>query len=81
MINDAGQNGVIQRVDNTSFYLLLTEGGDANGNFNGLRPMQVEFATGLVRFNNGATVLHPADDDNSTRVVNSAWVKKKTDAA
>lgn len=81
MINDAGQNSVIQRIDNSSYYLLLTDTGDASGNFNGLRPLQVEFATGLVRLNNGATVLHPADDDNSTRVVNSAWVKKKTDAA
>lgn len=81
MINDLGQYGVIQRVDNTSYYLLLTDSGDASGNFNGLRPLQVEFATGLVRLNNGATVAAPGDDDNSTRVVTSAWVKKKTDAA
>lgn len=81
MINDLGQYGVIQRVDNTSYYLLLTDSGDASGNFNGLRPLQVEFATGLVRLNNGATVAAPGDDDNSTRIVNSAWVKKKTDAA
>ncbi|MGE1083114.1 phage tail protein [Pseudomonas shirazensis] len=81
MINDLGQYGVIQRVDNTSYYLLLTESGDASGNFNGLRPLQVEFATGLVRLNNGATVAAPGDDDNSARIVNSAWVKRKTDAA
>lgn len=81
IINDAGQYGVIQRVDNGSYYVLFTDTGDASGNFNAMRPLQIELATGLVRLNNGAMVAAPGDDDNGSRVVNSAWVKKKTDAA
>ena len=41
----------------------------------------MEMATGLIRLANGSTVGAPSDDDNSTRVVNSAWVKRKFDAA
>nr|WP_281211645.1 phage tail protein [Pseudomonas fulva] len=80
-INDAESYGLINRVDSGSFYMLLTDNGNPNGSFNALRPFQLDFATGLLRFAHGATVAAPADDDNSTRAVNSAWVKKKVDMA
>ncbi|WP_050577085.1 phage tail-collar fiber domain-containing protein [Pseudomonas parafulva] len=80
-INDAESYGLLNRVDNGSFYMLLTDNGNPNGSFNALRPFQLDFATGLLRFACGATVAAPTDDDNSTRAVNSAWVKKKVDMA
>ncbi|WP_347709412.1 tail fiber protein [Pseudomonas sp. 51_B] len=80
-INQAETYGLISRVDNTSYYLLVTDSGSPTGSYNALRPLQLDFATGQLRFNHGATVAAPADDDNSTRVVNSAWVKKKVDMA
>lgn len=80
-INQVETYGLISRVDNTSYYLLVTDAGNPTGGYNALRPLQLDFATGLVRFNHGITVAAPPDDDNSTRGVSSAWVKKKVDMA
>lgn len=81
LINNIESHGLIHRVDDFNYYMLVTENGSPNGSFNSLRPFQLELATGVVRFAHGATVAAPADDDSSTRAVNSAWVKKKFDMA
>lgn len=48
--------GVILRNDGGNFYILLTNNNDAQGSYNGLRPLIISDATGLVTFGNGATV-------------------------
>lgn len=40
--------GVIMRNDSSNFHLLMTNSGDADGNFNALRPFYVNLATGNV---------------------------------
>lgn len=45
--------GLILRNDGNNSYFLLTDSGDANGNFNSLRPFLINNATGRVSMNNG----------------------------
>ena len=73
--------GLIQRVDDNGYYLLLTDAGNATGNFNALRPLKVDLATGAVTMSHGTYVQSPADDDDSMQAVPSSWVKKKFDMA
>lgn len=80
-IHSLGSYGVIQRVDNGNFYYLVTDAGNASGNFNSLRPFQFNLATGAVTMSCGLSVLSPADDDNSSRAPTTLWVNKKVDMA
>ncbi len=80
-IHAAGNYGVIQRVDNSNYYILLTDAGNATGNFNSLRPFQINMATGAVIMSQGASVLSPPDDDNSSRAASTLWVNKKVQMA
>lgn len=80
-IHSLGNYGVIQRVDNANFYYLVTDAGNASGNFNSLRPFQFNLATGAVTMSCGLSVLSPADDDNSSRAPTTLWVNKKVDRA
>ncbi|WP_367615752.1 tail fiber protein [Pseudomonas promysalinigenes] len=80
-IHSLGNYGVIQRVDNSNFYYLVTDAGNASGNFNSLRPFQFNLATGAVTMSCGLSVLSPADDDNSSRAPTTLWVNKKVDMA
>lgn len=45
--------GLILRNDGNNSYFLLTDSGDANGNFNSLRPFLINNSTGRVSMNNG----------------------------
>lgn len=80
-IHNLGTYGVIQRVDNGNFYYLVTDAGNASGNFNSLRPFQFNLATGAVTMSCGLSVLSPADDDNSSRAPTTLWVNKKVEMA
>ncbi|MGN2381287.1 tail fiber protein [Pseudomonas juntendi] len=80
-IHNLGTYGVIQRVDNGNFYYLVTDAGNASGNFNSLRPFQFNLATGAVTMSCGVSVLSPADDDNSSRAPSTSWVNRKVDMA
>lgn len=80
-VNDIEAYGLIQRVDNGSYYMLLTDYGNPYGGWNALRPFQINLASGAVIMSQGASVLSPADDDVSNRVPNTAWVRRKVDAA
>lgn len=44
--------GVMLRNDNTSFYLLLTDSGNADGTWNTKRPLTVDLASGQVTLSN-----------------------------
>lgn len=66
--------GVIQRVDTSSYYLLVTNQGDALGTFNALRPFSFNLATGEVNMPHGAFVGAPAAGDRTNKVPSSAWV-------
>lgn len=80
-IHGTQRYGLIQRVDDNAYYLLLTDAGNSTGNFNALRPLKVDLATGAVTMSHGTYVQSPADDDDSTQAVPSSWVKKKFDMA
>lgn len=43
-VNDAGLFGLINRVDNANYYMLVTDSGDPYGNFNALRPFQLDLS-------------------------------------
>ncbi|HET6631503.1 MAG TPA: hypothetical protein VFG73_02190 [Rhodanobacteraceae bacterium] len=43
-----GSYGVIARKDSATFYLLLTNVGDVNGSWNGLRPFSISLSNGIV---------------------------------
>ena len=43
-----GAYGAIQHNDGSNFYLLATNANDQNGNFNGLRPLTINLASGTV---------------------------------
>lgn len=49
-------SGVQFRTDASTFYLMLTDSGDADGGFNALRPFYVTKATGLVSMGNGLSI-------------------------
>jgi len=51
-----GSYGVIHRNDGGAYWILLTNKGDQNGGFNGLRPFSIDLATGTVSMNNNAMI-------------------------
>ncbi|CAO3382995.1 beta strand repeat-containing protein [Azospirillum argentinense] len=53
--------GIIHRNDGGSYYLLLTNNNDANGTWNGLRPLRVALDTGGVYVGNGLGVAGGQD--------------------
>jgi hypothetical protein len=71
-VNTTSTNGVIHRVDGTSYYILLTDTGSPEGSFNSLRPFSINFATGLVTANLINTTT-PAVGDNTLRAPNTTW--------
>ncbi|MGY0830279.1 beta strand repeat-containing protein [Azospirillum argentinense] len=54
--NGATGVGVIHRNDGGNFWLLLTNNGDANGDWNTLRPFQMNLTSGQMTFGHGAIV-------------------------
>lgn len=52
----SGNYGFIMRNDGTSTYMLLTNSGDVNGQWNSLRPLTITNSNGLVAIGNGLTV-------------------------
>jgi hypothetical protein len=52
----AGNSGAFWRNDATNTYLLLTNAGDPNGSWNGLRPFYVTNGSGYVNMNQGLGV-------------------------
>lgn len=66
----SGNYSLLQYADGSNFYLLLTNSGDQDGSFNGLRPFSVNLASGFVTMQNGAAVYGGLTTDVST--VNSA---------
>jgi hypothetical protein len=46
------------RNDNMDFYILLTNAGNPDGGWNGLRPLQINLATGNTYIGKALTVLH-----------------------
>ncbi|WP_188263169.1 tail fiber domain-containing protein [Azospirillum tabaci] len=51
--------GVVHRHDGDSYYILLTNNGDANGIWNALRPFRLVLATGQVHIQTGLTLSTP----------------------
>lgn len=51
-----GNYGAIIRNDGGSLYFLLTDSGEQYGNFNSLRPLYINLATGLVNMNEGVKI-------------------------
>jgi hypothetical protein len=77
-----GGIGTILRRDGGSFYVMMTNNGDADGAQNALRPITVTLATGDVSLGGGAlavahggrvTVTTQAPLDNSTTVATTAY--------
>ena len=56
MTNGATAYGSLFRNDGANTYLLLTANNDPMGTWNGLRPLYVNDATGMVNLDNGVTV-------------------------
>lgn len=50
LLRGTGNPGVIFRMDGLNFHLLLTNEGDAYGNWNSLRPLSIDVSTGDVSF-------------------------------
>jgi hypothetical protein len=82
----SGGYGVLLRNDGNSWYVLLTPAGQADGGFNGLRPLIVSLSTGAVtidatgagvNFGGAVNLPSPAAGDTSSRAVNSAWVRSQ----
>ena len=51
-----GNGSLLQYIDANTFYLLLTNAGDAGGGFNGLRPFALDLGSGHVNMANGLAV-------------------------
>ncbi len=77
LIDSGRKYGTIWRNDGTTLYLLLTALNDPEGGWSALRPFQVELATGMPSFANGAKVAAPPARDKSTQAPNSAWVQNE----
>jgi hypothetical protein len=48
--------GTMLYNDSSGFYILLTNNNDANGNYNSLRPFNIDMASGRVYMSNNLTV-------------------------
>ena len=53
---NAADYGAIHRMDGSNYYILLTNSGDADGVWNGLRPFRINLPNGAVTMDNGVTV-------------------------
>lgn len=51
-----GNYGAMLRMDDTNFYVLLTDSGSPYGTFNDLRPLYINLATGLVKMQQGLQI-------------------------
>ncbi|POE07861.1 hypothetical protein BV921_17305 [Pectobacterium odoriferum] len=85
-----GDYGVIMRNDGNRFYLLLTNKGDKTGNYNTLRPFDINLATGDMTVGHdlnvtgllkekGQRVYSP--NNKPTAVDVGAYTKAETDAS
>lgn len=52
----SGNYGAMLRMDDTNFYVLLTDSGSPYGTFNNLRPLYINLATGLVKMQQGLQI-------------------------
>lgn len=50
-----GQYGLIHRHDGISYYMLLTNKDDPNGNWNSFRPFRLDLASGRIEMQRGVT--------------------------
>ncbi|MCK2122107.1 tail fiber protein [Pseudomonas sp. PNPG3] len=75
LIDSNAKYGTIWRNDGGYLYLLLTEANDAEGPWSTKRPFTLNLTTGLLAFNEGATVGSPAARDNSSRIPGTSWVQ------
>lgn len=71
IISSDGKRGIILRADDSSLYFLLTNENDANGSYNDLRPLKMDY-------NGNVWVKTPANDSKSSVVATTEWVKNKT---
>lgn len=53
---NAADYGAIHRMDGSNYYILLTNSGNADGTWNGLRPFRINLPNGAVTMENGVTV-------------------------
>lgn len=51
-----GNYGAMLRMDDTNFYVLLTDSGSPYGTFNNLRPLYINLATGIVKMQQGLQI-------------------------
>lgn len=59
-----GSYGVFHRNDGADYYILLTNKGDVNGNWNSYRPFSINLASGIAHLNGYATNANLADVAN-----------------
>lgn len=74
----SGNYGFFIRNDGSNTYFLLTASGDQYGQWNTLRPLRIEHATGLVTMENGATINGGATVNNGltgSEVYTNGWFR------
>lgn len=67
----SGNYGFFIRNDGSNTYFLLTNSGDQYGNWNSLRPLSVNNATGVVTFGNGLKGTLDGNASTSTTLQNA----------
>lgn len=55
--NSASGIAAMHYLDVSNYYFLLSNNNDADGNFNGLRPLRIDLVTGTVYMANGLNVV------------------------
>ncbi|MCZ4061238.1 hypothetical protein O3W44_22165 [Pantoea sp. LMR881] len=69
-----GTYGVIHRNYGSNYYVLLTDSGDPQGNYNSLRPITVALSSGLVTLGNSAKVIGNLEVTGAASLGNSLTV-------
>lgn len=67
---DSASRGMIFRKDSNTFYMLITNEGDVNGQWNSFRPLTIDLETGVCNISGNA-----ATATNSTKFNNKTWAE------
>lgn len=77
----SGNYGFFIRNDGSNTYFLLTNSGDQYGNWNSLRPLSVNNATGVVTFGNGLKGTLDGNASTSTKLQTARTIALGGDAS
>ncbi|WOB78467.1 tail fiber domain-containing protein [Brevundimonas nasdae] len=72
----ANGKALLQYKDTENFYIMLTNQGDADGGFNGLRPFVLNLTSGNISMNHGLTISGDAINVNGGNNANSTLIRR-----